>query len=167
MADEQVDFEESGDELEVEERDAEHDDRTTTDYSDKPKSSKTKGRGFTTNTSGEARYAGNSGNFESISSGGSAGPAKSVEGWIVFVTGIHQEAQEEDVLDEFRDIGDVKNIDVNIDRRTGYVKGYGMVEFATFAEAEKAIKSSIKVMGQKVSCSWCFTKGSSRKVAMK
>jgi len=91
-----------------------------------------------------------------------------VEGWIVFVTNIHKEAQEEDVLDELREFGEVKNIDVNVDRRSGYLKGYGMVEFAKFSEAEEAIKGArkggVKVMGQPVTCSWAFSNGPSRKV---
>ena len=120
-----------------------------------------------TRTGAESRYSGKGGRFESISgTGAGTGPAKSVEGWIVFVTGIHDEAQEEDVLDEFREFGEVISIDVNIDRRTGYLKGYGMVEFAKFSEAEAAIKANIKVSGKEVSCSWCFSKGPCRKVTM-
>ena len=173
MSGQVVDFEESDDELQLEEREAEHDDRTTQDYSatatvdgnnSNNGKTKQKGRGFASQTSEEDRYSGRGGKFDGISKSGSRGkgPARSVEGWIVFVTGIHEEAQEEDVLDEFREFGEVKNIDVNIDRRTGYLKGYGMVEYAKFAEAEEAINSEVKVMGKPVSCSWCFTKGASR-----
>lgn len=94
-----------------------------------------KGRGHREATE-EDRYEGRGGVFESIHQDG-GGPARckfqsiiifvpkfwsAIEGWIIFITNVHPEAQEEDILDKFSEYGDVSNIHVNLDRRTGFVK---------------------------------------------
>lgn len=86
--------------------------------------------------------------------------AAAVEGYVLFVTGIHEEAQEEDVLDAFADFGDVRNITVNLDRRTGFAKGYALVEFEKFEEAEEAIKemNGGPLLGKPVAVDWAFVK---------
>lgn len=45
-----------------------------------------------------------------------------VEGYIIFVRNIHDESNEEDVLDLFSDAGKVTQLKMPLDRRTGYIK---------------------------------------------
>mmetsp|Transcript_6706 Transcript_6706/g.8824 ORF Transcript_6706/g.8824 Transcript_6706/m.8824 type:complete len:189 (+) Transcript_6706:124-690(+) len=122
---------------------------------------KTKGRGHRSSDN-DGRYGGKSGEFESVEDGGgSQGPAKSVEGWIVFIRGVHEEAQEDDILDKFSDYGEVKNIHVNLDRRTGFVKGYALIEYEKYDQAREAITdmNGKEMLGEKIQCSWAFVKG--------
>lgn len=75
---------------------------------------------------------------------------KSVEGWIVLVTNLNEELSEEDLIEKFSDYGQIKNIHLNLDRRTGYVKGYALIEYLEYSQAKAAITAwdGLDLMGK-------------------
>lgn len=105
------------------------------------------------------------GQYDTSSDGSKGGPIKSVESWVIFVSGVQEEAQEEDLVDIFGEYGEMKNVHLNLDRRTGYVKGYAIIEYGERAEAEAAISNlnGRPMLEQNLHVDWAFSAGPKRK----
>eukprot|EP00932_Pfiesteria_piscicida_P007889 SRR837773.18114.p1 GENE.SRR837773.18114~~SRR837773.18114.p1 ORF type:complete len:164 (+),score=70.14 SRR837773.18114:66-494(+) len=132
------------------------------DETSKPTGRKVKGRGG----EDDGRYAGKAGHFERLQGDDDdAGPARSIEGWVIIVSGVHEEAQEDDVFEAFAEFGDIKNLHLNLDRRTGFVKGYAFIEYETKGEAAKAIKGmdGSQLLDSRIAVSWAFAKPGAKK----
>lgn len=114
-----------------------------------------KGRGFAEERDSERVQL-----YETIDESGGQGPMRSIEGWIVFVSNIHEEAQEDEISDRFAEYGEIKNIHVNLDRRTGFIKGYALVEYETYKEAQAAINAMNEgeFLGNSLKVDWAFVK---------
>ncbi|CAK4078567.1 unnamed protein product [Aphanomyces euteiches] len=90
---------------------------------------------------------------------------KSVEGYVLFVSNVHEEAQEEDLLDAFQEVADVANIHLNLDRRTGFVKGYALLEFKELEDAQEVIKEmdGKDILGNQIHVDWAFIKDDAKR----
>ncbi|KAI8849446.1 hypothetical protein BC829DRAFT_187560 [Chytridium lagenaria] len=127
----------------------------------KSNASKRKGRGFDGRGENHRENVLANVNFDALEEDGTGAAQRSVEGWIVLITNIHEEVTEEDVTERFAEFGEIKNLHLNLDRRTGFVKGYALVEYETHKEAKAAIDASAgsSFFGMKIGADFAFIRG--------
>lgn len=87
-------------------------------------------------------------------------PVRSVEGYIIFINNLHEESTEENIMDAFQEFGIIKNLHLNQDRRTGFIKGYALIEYESFREAEDAVSkmNGKEMLGLPLHVTWAFVK---------
>ncbi|XP_015690523.2 RNA-binding protein Y14B isoform X2 [Oryza brachyantha] len=94
------------------------------------------------------------------------GPQRSIEGWILLVSGVKEDAEEEDLYNAFSEFGHVKDLHFNLERRTGYGKGYAFIEYESCEEAEIAIRAmnGSQLLTKTIYVDWAFSRGPIQKL---
>nr|POE99436.1 rna-binding protein 8a [Quercus suber] len=107
---------------------------------------------------------------------------RSIEGWVIAAVNVHDETSEDDIHDMFGEYGEVKSVQMNLDRRSGFVKvrpvhqaysngfscivlilnpqGYVFIEYSTLQEAQAAISATDgeELLEQKLRVDWAFVR---------
>ncbi|PAN44400.1 hypothetical protein PAHAL_9G039900 [Panicum hallii] len=101
--------------------------------------------------------------FDSLTNDGDQGhgPQRSIEGWTILVSGVKEDVEEGDLHDVFSEFGRVKDLHLNLERRTGYAKGYALIEYESFEEAQAAIRAmnGNQLLTKTVYVDWAFSRG--------
>ncbi|PWZ54026.1 RNA-binding protein 8A [Zea mays] len=89
------------------------------------------------------------------------GRAAPIEGWAILVSGVKDDAEEDDLYNAFSDFGHVKDLHLNLERRTGYAKGYALIEYENFEEAQAAIRAmnGSQLFTKTINVDWAFSRG--------
>ena len=66
-------------------------------------------------------------------------PARSIEGWVLFVSGLSAETKEEDLANLFAPYGEVRKLIMNLATRTSCCIGHAFIEFSTVEECLRAV----------------------------
>jgi RNA-binding protein 8A len=74
------------------------------------------------------------------------------------VLGVHPECSEDDVFEAFGDFGAITALHLNLDRRTGYTKGYALVEYAAEEEARRCVEEGegMTLLERPLRVDWAF-----------
>ena len=86
-----------------------------------------------------------------------------VEGWVIVVTGLHEETTEDDLSDKFGEFGTIVDFRMPLDHRSGFVKGYALIKYAEVHEAQMAVSSLHEslFLDSVIQCDFAFTNSSS------
>lgn len=91
-----------------------------------------------------------------------AGVQRSIEGYVICATNLHEEATEDDMHEIFSEDGPYRNLHLNLDRSSGYCKGYVLAEYSTYEEARSTILrlSGSVFMGRRLIVDFAFADSS-------
>lgn len=86
--------------------------------------------------------------------------AESIEGYVLIMTNLHPETSEDHIFDTFEEYCRVVNLHLNMDKRTGYAKGYALIEFRDIDDAKEIMdlhnEKKIEILGRQLELDYAF-----------
>lgn len=80
------------------------------------------------------------GKFEEIQQQEKDGPARSADGWIVFIRGIDPQVEKDELSVFLSEFGRIKSLALPCDKKSGDTKGYALVEYHMKEDAKRCIE---------------------------
>lgn len=110
------------------------------------------------------RYNDSRGNFEWLPAindhSENSNAAKSIDGWVIIVRGLHPETREQAFRESLAEYGEIKAVHMNLDKENYYCKGYAFVEYSSPKDAQAAIRGTHgrTYLGRTLSADWAFVR---------
>lgn len=89
-------------------------------------------------------------------------PRTAIEGYVLIVSNLHPETNEDNIYDVLEDFCRITNLHLNHDKRTGFVKGYALVEVSSLDDAMEILdahkEERIEILGQELDIDFALVK---------
>ena len=76
------------------------------------------------------------------------------------MTNLHPETSEDHIYDVFEEYCRVVNLHLNLDKHTGYVKGYALIEFRNFQDVKEIMElhkqQKFEILGRTIELDYAF-----------
>lgn len=87
----------------------------------------------------------------------------------MIMSNLHPETTEDHIFDVFEEYVRVSNLHLNMDKRTGYCKGYALIEFKDIEDAAEIMEihreESLTILGRKIELDYAFVNSEEKDIS--